>query len=460
MSTYELAELNYTIERVDLKIAGGKQDQYATTFGGFNLIEFHKDRVVVNPLRIEHDILNDLEAHCLLCYTGHVRPDLGLVDGLVNSYRTGQPEALKAMKLQHELVYEMKEALVTGHIEQLGEMFDRAYAQKKRAVPDVAKGTPADLLYESGEKARGVGKSRCRRGRRRVSAVVLRDRASTRGPAGTGALGDNLPILRSTAGGCRCGGVRRGEDAAVLAGGLGTRLRQTIRTAQRSWHPWRDGRSSLTGWISWRPPASRRLCLCTGYLGERRLTFGERYGDLELCYSRESEPLGTAGALRLALPVLDGDPVLVLNGDCTVKLSCATCALALGDARGAARSLLVDLGRGHVAGYGSGGVDANDAIRSFCEKGGRPSPGWINAGIYLLSRPLSTSIPAARRGVDRTGFFQPGWEGHCERTAPGRRLSISDPEVLRAGGGFFAHRGPATAARPSKGVRSHVVLDG
>jgi D-glycero-alpha-D-manno-heptose-7-phosphate kinase len=157
LSPYELAELNYTIERVDLTIAGGKQDQYATTFGGFNLIEFHKDRVVVNPLRIEPDVLNDLEAHFLLCYTGGVRPDLGLVEKLVNAYQEERPETLAAMREQRDLVYEMKEALVTGHVEQFGQMFDQAYAQKKRAMPDITDGTPAELLYETARRHGAIG---------------------------------------------------------------------------------------------------------------------------------------------------------------------------------------------------------------------------------------------------------------------------------------------------------------
>ncbi|MFI5398209.1 MAG: GHMP kinase [Candidatus Binatia bacterium] len=157
LSTYELAELNYTIERIDLEIAGGKQDQYATTFGGFNLIEFRKDRVIVNPLRIERDVLNDLEAHFLLCYTGRVRPDMGLVDKLVDDYHQGREATLEGMKRQHELVYEMKEALLTGHIEQLGEMFHEVYATKKRAMPGVAEGTPADVLYETARQHGAIG---------------------------------------------------------------------------------------------------------------------------------------------------------------------------------------------------------------------------------------------------------------------------------------------------------------
>jgi len=112
---------------------------------------------VVNPLRIERDVLNDLEAHFLLCYTGCVRPDLGLVDKLVHSYQEGRADTLKAMRQQHELVYDMKDALLTGQIEKFGKMFHRAYGQKKRALPEITAGTRADLLYETARKHGAIG---------------------------------------------------------------------------------------------------------------------------------------------------------------------------------------------------------------------------------------------------------------------------------------------------------------
>jgi len=73
MTDYEIAELTYRVERVDLEIKGGRQDQYAATFGRFNFIEFYSDTVVVNPLRIPAEILNELEYRLLLCYTGMTR---------------------------------------------------------------------------------------------------------------------------------------------------------------------------------------------------------------------------------------------------------------------------------------------------------------------------------------------------------------------------------------------------
>jgi D-glycero-alpha-D-manno-heptose-7-phosphate kinase len=157
LDSYELAELNYLVERKDLLITGGKQDQYATTFGGFNLIEFHKDRVVVNPLRIEREIINDLEAHLLLCFTGKVRTDLGLVAQEMRYCREGRPNTIDGMQAMYQLVFEMKEALLRGRLHHFGELLHEAYVNKKRVNPDVASGTIADDLYEEARCWGAVG---------------------------------------------------------------------------------------------------------------------------------------------------------------------------------------------------------------------------------------------------------------------------------------------------------------
>jgi D-glycero-alpha-D-manno-heptose-7-phosphate kinase len=158
---YDLAEMNYLIERVDLKIAGGKQDQYATTFGGFNLIEFYAGRVVVTPLRIDRAVLNDLEAHLLLCYTGQVRPRLGLIDQQVRLYQEGRKETIAGMRRLHEMVGEMKESLVTGRLHHFGELLHEGYLNKKRMNPSITEGTRADELYETALRNGAVGGKLC-----------------------------------------------------------------------------------------------------------------------------------------------------------------------------------------------------------------------------------------------------------------------------------------------------------
>ena len=73
LTNYEIAQLAYQSERVELGIQGGMQDQYAAAFGGFNLMEFSASGVIVNPLRVHHEIINELQYNLLLCYTGHTR---------------------------------------------------------------------------------------------------------------------------------------------------------------------------------------------------------------------------------------------------------------------------------------------------------------------------------------------------------------------------------------------------
>lgn len=158
---YELAELNYSVERIDLKIAGGKQDQYATTFGGFNLLEFQRDRVAVRPIQISRDILNDLEAHLLLCYTGKVRPKMGLVEKQIQLYHEGRSETLAGMNRLHEMAYAMKEVLLRGQVDQFGEMLGEAYENKKRMNPYIVEGTLADQMYQAALQHGAIGGKLC-----------------------------------------------------------------------------------------------------------------------------------------------------------------------------------------------------------------------------------------------------------------------------------------------------------
>lgn len=154
LNNYELAELNYIVERQDLQIAGGMQDQYATTFGGFNIIEFSKNGVLVNPLRVDPAILNDLEAHLLLCSTGTVRLHHDLIHRQIRYYQENPLGTAEYMRRIYALVFEMKGALLKGRLNDFGAMLHDGFVNKKRMNPDVTEGTNADLLYE---EARGHG---------------------------------------------------------------------------------------------------------------------------------------------------------------------------------------------------------------------------------------------------------------------------------------------------------------
>lgn len=86
LTNHEIADLAYQIERVDLGIKGGKQDQYTATFGGFNFIEFYRDATIVNPLRVPPDVLKELHYNPLLCYTGKTGLSARIIDTQVEEY--------------------------------------------------------------------------------------------------------------------------------------------------------------------------------------------------------------------------------------------------------------------------------------------------------------------------------------------------------------------------------------
>ncbi len=161
LSPEEVARLSYAIEREDLGIAGGWQDQYAAAFGGFNLIEFSANGVTVTPVRCPEPTLSALRANLLLCYTGRVRTDLGLIDTQIRLYREGREETIVGMKHLHEMAYEMRDAIEEGDLDALGRMLQEAYENKKRMNPHVAEGTPIEHLFAVARDAGAVGGKIC-----------------------------------------------------------------------------------------------------------------------------------------------------------------------------------------------------------------------------------------------------------------------------------------------------------
>lgn len=146
MDSYQVAQLAGAIEREDLGIAGGMQDQYAATFGGFNFIEF-ANRVIVNPLRIRDEIALELELSLLLCFTGITRDSARVIEDQTRRTTSGVNETVDALRSQKELALAMKAALLTGELNEFGSLLGEAWIQKKRLSPFISN-ERIDDLYE------------------------------------------------------------------------------------------------------------------------------------------------------------------------------------------------------------------------------------------------------------------------------------------------------------------------
>ena len=138
MTEYEIAQLAYSIERQDLQIQGGHQDQYASSFGGFNFIEFYGDRVIVNPLRIHQDVVNELEHNLLLCYTGTTRRSDGIIQDQTKRFEEKQGPTLRALAEQKQLAIDMKNALLSRRLDDFGDLLHSAWESKKNLSPRIS----------------------------------------------------------------------------------------------------------------------------------------------------------------------------------------------------------------------------------------------------------------------------------------------------------------------------------
>jgi D-glycero-alpha-D-manno-heptose-7-phosphate kinase len=156
LTDYEVGHLAYVVERQELGLKGGLQDQYAATFGGFNYIEFSGDQVIVNPLRIRSSTLNELEHNLLLCYSGQTRPSEGIIDDQTSRYEEHDEAALTGLRMQKALATEMKNALLRGRLSTFGSLLDQAWHYKKLMSPKIS--TPLiDEAYEEAMRHGALG---------------------------------------------------------------------------------------------------------------------------------------------------------------------------------------------------------------------------------------------------------------------------------------------------------------
>ena len=134
LGEYDIAKLAYEIERIDLQMAGGKQDQYAATFGGFNYMEFIGDNVIVNPLRIRQRYIDEQQRN-------------------VTAKKQKSIDAMLALK---EQAFHMKEVLLKGDLDAIGQILDEGWHHKKQMADSVSNDF-IDEVYAAAMQAGATG---------------------------------------------------------------------------------------------------------------------------------------------------------------------------------------------------------------------------------------------------------------------------------------------------------------
>ena len=225
--------------------------------------------------------------------------------------------------------------------------------------------------------------------------------------------------------------------AIILAGGRGTRLQSVV-----------SDRPKVLARICNRPfltflldqlaaAEAKEVVLCTGYMADQIYeALGNSYKSLKLIYSREPEPLGTGGAVRRALPYLNSDPVLIMNGDSFVDADLTAYVKWFFKQRRQASLLLVKVP--NTRRYGKVLFGEDGCLSAFKEKGSDTDPGWINAGIYIMKKSLVTSMPAGIAFSLEREFFPrllgQKFYGFC---TSGRFIDIGTPQSLGRAQEFF-----------------------
>ena len=228
--------------------------------------------------------------------------------------------------------------------------------------------------------------------------------------------------------------------AAILAGGLGMRLRSIV-----------SDRPKVLAEVGGRPfveyllagldaAGIRHTVVCSGHMAQQiEETFGGRFGGVAIEYSQETEPLGTGGALRLALSRLHGRTVLVMNGDsyCHVELRSFVEFHHACRARASIAAVKVS----DTARFGRLLIDDKGCVTQFEEKAEAGGPGRINAGVYLIEREAIEEIPSGRIvSIERDIFPQWIGRGLYACAAAGPFIDIGTPESYSLAETFFAGR--------------------
>lgn len=157
LGDYDIAHYAYQIEREDLKLTGGKQDQYAAMFGGVNFMEFYADdKVIVNPLRIRSQYLHELENNLVLYFTATSRESAFIINEQVKNVNDKNEKSIEAMHQLKEQARMMKEALLKGRLHEFGEILDFGFQQKRRMAHNISNNL-IEEIYEAAKKEGATG---------------------------------------------------------------------------------------------------------------------------------------------------------------------------------------------------------------------------------------------------------------------------------------------------------------
>ena len=153
---YKIAEIAHRAEREELKIKGGWQDQFAAVSGGFIFIEFGAEKTIVYPLRLKEEIINELQSHLLLCYVGKSHSSTEIHQVQENSFIANEESVTLNLNNLKKMAIEVRDYLLTGHLEEFGRLFHNSWEIKKRLA---SSNTNEDIerLYKIGLKNGAYG---------------------------------------------------------------------------------------------------------------------------------------------------------------------------------------------------------------------------------------------------------------------------------------------------------------
>lgn len=154
LGLYDVAHLAFEIERIDLALAGGRQDQYAATFGGLNFIEFlPNDRVIVNPLRLHRGVRNEFESSLVICFSGRSRKSADIIEKQTTGLVGGSARTIDAMHCLKADAQSMKKSLLGGDLRATATILNKSWVSKQATAQGISNDRIDDFMataFEAG----------------------------------------------------------------------------------------------------------------------------------------------------------------------------------------------------------------------------------------------------------------------------------------------------------------------